>query len=351
MIKVTGSSFENETERREKMKLIMTELPKLLLMLIVFMITGSWLFAIHQSQTIALANDMIVKEIHESFIRSKEKINTLENTIGSQEREIGSLRENIVTLKEENAGLNFRVESKGHELQLLSKQFVGTDQRPSYDDLLFRVGRLQRLYGNMVCVNKQVTPTGGFCISTEAPEIGGNEKWDINITLALEEMLFKGKTVGDFGGGLGHYTRKFRADKLVALVDCYDGAYNVEEVTNGTCKFADLTEPQPFIPVYDWILSLEVAEHIPKKLMMPFLNNLASHSREGIAISWAVPDQYGLEHVNELPNGEVIRIVESIGYTLDQSMTSRLRQLVGPACPWFRGSLLIFRKYGVINKP
>lgn len=43
----------------------------------------------------------------------------------------------------------------------------------------------------------------------------------------------------------------------------YDGAENIESVTNGFVKFLDLTEEQD-IDKSDWTMSIEVAEHIPK---------------------------------------------------------------------------------------
>lgn len=168
--------------------------------------------------------------------------------------------------------------------------------------------------------------------------------WDEPLAEAIESLVFDGKTVGDFGGGLGHYTKKFRKDGLVKSVECIDGAVNVHEVTEGICSYADLTEPQSYLPVYDWILSLEVGEHIPEEKERDFLSNLYAHSSEGLVISWAVPGQYGLAHVNEKTNADVVSMFDSFAFYLDGNMTDILRKSVGPKCPWFKGSLMVFRK-------
>jgi tryptophanyl-tRNA synthetase len=48
---------------------------------------------------------------------------------------------------------------------------------------------------------------------------------------------------------------------------------------------------------YDWIISLEVAEHIPEKYEAVYLDNIFRHAKEGIILSWAVPGQIGLSLV------------------------------------------------------
>ncbi|CAG5124210.1 unnamed protein product, partial [Candidula unifasciata] len=54
-------------------------------------------------------------------------------------------------------------------------------------------------------------------------------------------------------------------------------------------KFLDLTAPQYGLPAYDWVVSVEVGEHIPAKFEDIYLDNLARHAKEGIVLSWAVP--------------------------------------------------------------
>ncbi len=49
-------------------------------------------------------------------------------------------------------------------------------------------------------------------------------------------------------------------------------------------------QPQPFsrlLNKYDWIISLEVAEHIPAQFESIYIDNLVKHAKEGIILSWA----------------------------------------------------------------
>jgi len=61
---------------------------------------------------------------------------------------------------------------------------------------------------------------------------------------------------------------------LLQRYDAYDGSPFSEEALEGKVQHLDLTVPQYGLPVYDWVLSLEVAEHIPVKFEAIYLDNL-----------------------------------------------------------------------------
>jgi cyclopropane fatty-acyl-phospholipid synthase-like methyltransferase len=84
----------------------------------------------------------------------------------------------------------------------------------------------------------------------------------------------------------------------VKSYDAYDGALYAEESTNNTVKYLDLSVPVYHLPLYDWVFSIEVAEHIPKTYEQIYINNLVRHASHGIILSWAVPKQEGHGHVN-----------------------------------------------------
>lgn len=61
--------------------------------------------------------------------------------------------------------------------------------------------------------------------------------------------------------------RYFLPQKSKSGLDIYDSAINVQEQTDGLVHFMDLTQPHaadewPCVGA-DWVMSLEVAEHIP----------------------------------------------------------------------------------------
>ena len=79
------------------------------------------------------------------------------------------------------------------------------------------------------------------------------------------------------------------ASGLLKGYDSYDGAPFSEEISEGRVKYLDLTLPQYGLPLYDWIISLEVAEHIPREYENIYLDNIVRHAKEGVILSWARP--------------------------------------------------------------
>ena len=83
------------------------------------------------------------------------------------------------------------------------------------------------------------------------------------------------------------------------------------------CDVLDLAIDFDLNKQYDWVLSLEVGEHIPAKYFDTFIKNLCKHSKEGIILSWAIKDQDGLGHVNCRPNEYIKSILSPLGYVND----------------------------------
>ena len=110
----------------------------------------------------------------------------------------------------------------------------------------------------------------------------------------------------------------------------------------GFVKFADLTLPQYFEHTYDWVMSLEVGEHVPVEFEDIFLDNLVRHAREGVLLSWAVEGQGGHHHVNNHNNDYVIDKMRSKGFDYDQAASESVRTVA--ELPWFRNTIMIFRR-------
>jgi tryptophanyl-tRNA synthetase len=107
--------------------------------------------------------------------------------------------------------------------------------------------------------------------------------------------------VASFGDRPGIYKREIEKLGHVMLYDAFDGAPYCEEASGGRVRFLDLTIPQYGIRQYDWIISMEVAEHIPEKYEAVYLDNIFRHTKEGIILIWAVPGQRGLSDINNKP--------------------------------------------------
>tara|TARA_R110000744_G_scaffold7480_3_gene25926 strand:+ start:46 stop:630 length:585 start_codon:yes stop_codon:yes gene_type:complete len=142
----------------------------------------------------------------------------------------------------------------------------------------------------------------------------------------------------DFGCGAGFYVKDFLKEDL--SVQGYDANPNTPNFCD-RCHVLDLSKPGNLEKV-DWVLSLEVGEHLPPQYETTFIENLVNHSKKGIALSWAVKGQGGTGHFNEQDNQYVIDKIISYGYTYDEEKSNELRE----SCSlwWFRKTVMIFRK-------
>jgi hypothetical protein len=194
------------------------------------------------------------------------------------------------------------------------------------------------------------TQTGAFCVSPHQLHIGGNDVYCKPIAHYLATKVFAGFSVVDLGGGLGFYARAFikaGADGFPAPtgVRCFDGSPQVAAVTAGLCKTLDLSVAQN-IEQSDWVLSLEVGEHIPARFESAYLRNLHHANRLGMVLSWAVPGQGGFSHVNEQDNAYVKQQMSALGYSFDLNTSAVLRDLatLRHSCRWFMHSIMVFRR-------
>lgn len=165
---------------------------------------------------------------------------------------------------------------------------------------------------------------------------------DMTLVKALAYFL-KNKRIGSFGDGPGAYKREILKLGLVQSYTSFDGAPYCEETSEGRVVFMDLTIPQYGIQQFDWILSLEVAEHIPKAYENIYLDNLFRHAKEGIILSWAVPGQGGLSHINNQPLQHVVDVMEKNGFTIDQSTSKVLQE--SAELPWIKSNLYVYRRH------
>lgn len=151
---------------------------------------------------------------------------------------------------------------------------------------------------------------------------------------------YKQKYLVDFGCGMGDYVKGFI--KAGFTCDGYDGNPNTDGLTNGLCKTLDLSDPQDFGVMYDMVLSLEVGEHIPEEYEEVFIENLVTHADKMIVLSWAVPGQAGLGHVNCQDNGYIIGKLKEKGFRYDSRWSMMLRR--GSRLPWFKKTIMVFHR-------
>ena len=149
-------------------------------------------------------------------------------------------------------------------------------------------------------------------------------------------------SISDYGAGVGQYAVEFKKAMPELIYFGYDGAGDVEAHTSGLLRWFDLTQPLNN-PVTDWVMSLEVGEHIPSKYEGMFVRNLHRHNCRGIILSWGIIGQGGTNHINNHSNEYVSAIFEELGYKRDSDLEALLRRKEN-SYPWFVQSVMAFRR-------
>ena len=148
----------------------------------------------------------------------------------------------------------------------------------------------------------------------------------------------KADSVIDFGCGMGGYMKVIH--DMGILCDGVDGNPATPELTGGLGKVLDFSVPVDLGRTYDWVLSLEVGEHLPPQHETTFIENLVKHAREGILLSWAC--QNGPGHFNMRENDYVKGRMKEYGYISDPIAEKFLRKRCN--VHWFRNTVMVFRK-------
>ena len=110
----------------------------------------------------------------------------------------------------------------------------------------------------------------------------------------------------------------------------------------------DLSKPHKFDEPYDWIMSLEVGEHLPKEFEDVFIENLHNNNKKGIVLSWAIIGQGGRGHINEQNNDYIKEKIMKLGYTNDVEAEQKMR--AAASLGWFKNTLMVFRKINKLEK-
>lgn len=160
--------------------------------------------------------------------------------------------------------------------------------------------------------------------------------FDTNLAVGLLS-LFSGDSVVDFGCGICKYV-KFLVDNGIDCVG-YDGNPNTNEYYN-LCYTLDLSQPINLNRKFDWVLSLEVGEHIPIKYEEVFINNIYKHNTKGIVLSWARPKQGGFGHVNCRTQEYIKNKFDQLGYVNKTEIEKHLKSV--SKLKWFKNNIMVF---------
>lgn len=179
----------------------------------------------------------------------------------------------------------------------------------------------------------------GYWVGTDASY---HHCYDANLCESLVRF-FKNENVTslvDFGCGMGEYVKEFQKNNINAIG--FDGNPDTPEITNNLCNVLDLSEPIDFTTKFDWVMSLEVGEHLPQQFEDIFINNLHNNNKYGIVLSWAVKEQGGHGHYNEQDNEYIKTKFSSLGYKNDIEAEEKLRE--DSTLSWFKNTIMVFRR-------
>jgi hypothetical protein len=203
--------------------------------------------------------------------------------------------------------------------------------------------------------NDHVLDSGGWCLT---PGNTASITWkDNTFMIPHNHVLASGRiaselltfieqenitSINDFGAGVGQYKHAILSKLPDVMWESYDGAGNTEEYTKGFVHFVDLTLPLE-LPKADWVVSLEVGEHVSGNYEGMVIRNLHHHNCKGVILSWAVLGQGGHSHVNNHSNDYIISLFKELGYKEDLDLKDKLRNPEDNYY-WFPGSTMVFRR-------
>ena len=160
------------------------------------------------------------------------------------------------------------------------------------------------------------------------------------------------KTLLDIGSGTGMYGAHFHElrerGKVAPFWTGFDGSPGVENYTRtmgppgSLTRHANLCDESVVLPRKDWVMSLEVGEHLPQSCMSNYLRLLDEGNRKGMFLSWAVPGQAGFCHISTKANDVVTAAFAVLGYEpLRHAWVSGRRVA---RMDWFRKTFMAFKR-------
>tara|TARA_R110000751_G_scaffold65715_3_gene134383 strand:- start:72 stop:623 length:552 start_codon:yes stop_codon:yes gene_type:complete len=163
-----------------------------------------------------------------------------------------------------------------------------------------------------------------------------------DIRVADEILRYiRSDSILDLGCGSGEYVKHFIGNNIYS--DGYDGNPDTPKLSGYTCSVMDLSVIKKVTGNYDWVLSLEVGEHIPAKYESNYIENLDINNKKGIILSWAIPDQLGYGHVNCKDNEYIKSIFHELGYLNNLETEKKLREV--SRLPWFKNTIMVFERF------
>lgn len=181
-----------------------------------------------------------------------------------------------------------------------------------------------------------IQPTGVWSAAEAVPE---NYPRSEKLAKAIANIFHRNVYVIDFGCGDGYYLEYLSKQRFKYLI----GVDGIKSTNHKWIMQADLSVAHSY-PWRGYVISLEVGEHIPVEFEQVFIGNLCRHCTSRMVISWALPGQRGLGHINCRPNDYVIGEIEKRGFKFNKHVTDFLRSDIEMHVSYFKSTLMVFDK-------
>jgi hypothetical protein len=156
----------------------------------------------------------------------------------------------------------------------------------------------------------------------------------------LSTILPKDQFVLDFGCGNAFYISEL--EKKGFKCAGVEG-FQLNNFLHDNIIIKDISQPVN-LEIIGSVISLEVGEHLPKESEQIFLDNITKHSSGIVVLSWALPGQPGVGHINCQPQDYIIEEMERRNFIFSPFTTKDARKNIDDNTDWFRRTLLIFKK-------
>lgn len=162
--------------------------------------------------------------------------------------------------------------------------------------------------------------------------------------LAAFAVLGIPKILLDLGSGTGAMVELARSMGIDAF-----GVDRLAEATNPHYLPWDLSKPLDLEVLYDWVVTIETAEHLPPEAAPIFCDTIANHlvTSGTLVFTSAGPGQAGEHHVNCRPGYYWRELLHERGIHYREDLTFRLKlawQAIPMPMMWLPANLQVFDK-------